>query len=181
MRLSFLCTRWLIQVIAQSQLRDLGPFPRRRCWRKCREREKQWKRRNDSYHYWRINVISKSQGAIMEKRLYFLRELVTSVNTSWFSSSNSIIPKYPNRLSVNLFNCASSGCAISAVWVMKFTSAMLPVSSTRFDRSEQDNPTYEYTIILLRCDDARMYLGTVTHHERILLVEWTDNIVTGED
>ena len=64
---------------------------------------------------------------------------------------------------------------------MKFTLAMLPVSSIRFDRNEQDNPTYEYTIISLRCDDARMYLRTVMHHEMILLVEWTDNVGTGED
>lgn len=33
---------------------------------------------------------------------YFLSELVTSVNTSWFSSSKSIIPRYPSLLSANL-------------------------------------------------------------------------------
>jgi hypothetical protein len=32
---------------------------------------------------------------------YFCNELVTSVNTSWFSSSNNIVPRYPNRLSAN--------------------------------------------------------------------------------
>jgi hypothetical protein len=32
---------------------------------------------------------------------YFFKEFVTKVRTSWFSSSSSIVPKYPNRLSAN--------------------------------------------------------------------------------
>jgi hypothetical protein len=32
---------------------------------------------------------------------HFFKELVTNVSTSWFSSSNNIVPRYPNRLSAN--------------------------------------------------------------------------------
>ena len=35
----------------------------------------------------------------LNAKTYFFNELVTNVNTSWLSSSNSIIPRYPSRLS----------------------------------------------------------------------------------
>lgn len=40
-------------------------------------------------------------------RAHFLREFVTSVKTSWFSSNSNMVPRYPNRLSANLGEASS--------------------------------------------------------------------------
>lgn len=55
---------------------------------------------------WFISLPSQSRrhaaGEIGGGRTHFLSEFVTSVKTSVLSSSRSMMPRYPNRLSLNL-------------------------------------------------------------------------------
>lgn len=48
---------------------------------------------------------------------YFLSELVTSVRTSWFSSSSSMVPRYPRRLSAKRGEASSFRHSIWPKWV----------------------------------------------------------------
>ena len=51
------------------------------------------------------NWLRKAEG--QEGISYFCKELVTSVNTSWFSSSSNIVPKYPSLLSAKRGDASS--------------------------------------------------------------------------
>lgn len=96
---SSVCMCCCYRAIFQSRCTGLATSPQRKCWRRCRAQGPPRTCWSDSYRYVTSSTI------IDNKRIstaHFFSELVTSINTSWFSSSSNMMPKYPSRLSLNL-------------------------------------------------------------------------------
>lgn len=76
--------------------KDLLTSRPRRCCRECKGRGRRHTGWNDSG---RCTELPVSRSSIGVAWTHFFREFVTKVRTSWFSSSSSIVPRYPSLLS----------------------------------------------------------------------------------
>jgi len=88
-----------IRGVSQSRWPNLGTSPLKRYLRMCKVPNRPRTCWRDSY---RCGACERRTSFQDIGNTHFLREFVTRVRTSWLSSSSSMIPKYPNRLSANL-------------------------------------------------------------------------------
>jgi len=90
---------WSIRGVSQSRWLNLATFPLKQYLQTCRGPNRPRTCWRDSY---RCEAGVRHASLQDIKNTHFLREFVTRVRTSWLSSSNSMIPRYPNLLSANL-------------------------------------------------------------------------------